>query len=227
MKISLSLKIQLLVSAAIAVVCLSVCLASYRLFSGSLSRYAHEEVSNACKAVEGHIEDRTEISTAVTDEIASRPDLADAIASGNAARTASIAKDAIKTFGVDFVTMTDDTGTVIARGHSDKRGDSLITQTNVARALEGKHTHGIEEGSLIKFSIRAGAPVIRDGKIIGIVSAGYNLATNDFVDGVKERFGVECTIFQGDMRASTTIESAGKRAIGTKLDNAKILDTVL
>ena len=227
MKISLSLKIQFLVSATIAVVCLSVCLASYRLFSTSLSRYAHEEVSNASKAVEGYIEDRTEFSTAVTDELASRPDLADAIAKGNDARTAAIAKDTMKSFGVDFVTIADSSGTVIARGHSEKRGDSLTGQKNVARALEGKTSHGIEEGTVIKFSIRAGAPVVRDGKVIGTVSAGYDLATNGFVDGVKDRFGVECTIFQGDTRASTTIESGGKRAVGTKLDNAKIIDTVI
>jgi methyl-accepting chemotaxis protein len=38
---------------------------------------------------------------------------------------------------------------------------------------------------------------------------------------------VECTIFHHDTRVSTTIFRDGKRAIGTKMDNPKVIETVL
>ncbi|HUL29101.1 MAG TPA: cache domain-containing protein, partial [Thermodesulfobacteriota bacterium] len=50
---------------------------------------------------------------------------------------------------------------------------------------------------------------------------------NSFVDGVKKKFGVECTIFYNDTRVCTTITREGKRAIGTKMDNPEVIETVL
>jgi methyl-accepting chemotaxis protein len=67
-----------------------------------------------------------------------------------------------------------------------------------------------------------------DGRVIGVVSTGTNLsATNAFVDGIKKSFGIECTIFKGDERVSTTLERDGKRLVGTKMDNPQVIETVL
>lgn len=38
----------------------------------------------------------------------------------------------------DFMTITDETGKVIARGHSDKYNDSVINQETVVLALKGQ-----------------------------------------------------------------------------------------
>ncbi len=48
-----------------------------------------------------------------------------------------------------------------------------------------------------------------------------------FVDKMKKELGVECTIFHNDMRVSTTILKDGQRAIGTKMDNPQVIETVL
>lgn len=227
MKSSISLKIQILVSGTIAVVCLSVCVTSYRLFSSGLAQFAHGEVTDMREAVEQYVHDIEETSAGVAASLASRPDVAEAVVSKNAAETARIARETMKAFGVDFVTIADSTGTVIARGHSDKRGDSVLSQANVARALDGKPGHGVEAGTVVKFSIRSGEPIYSGGRIVGTVTAGYDLSTDSVVDRIKKRFKVECTIFQGDTRIATTIESAGKRAVGTKLDNQAIFDAVV
>ena len=118
---------------------------------------------------------------------------------------------------------------MVGRGHSDKAGDSVLSQSNVRKALGGEVSTGIEEGTVVKFSMRAGAPVKIGDKIVGSVTTGMDLTSADhaFVEGVKKEFGAECTIFQGDTRVTTTIMKDGQRAVGTKMDNAKVLDTVL
>jgi methyl-accepting chemotaxis protein len=52
-------------------------------------------------------------------------------------------------------------------------------------------------------------------------------SNNNFVDHIKKAVGTECTIFHKDTRVTTTIMRDGKRAIGTKMDNPQVIDTVL
>jgi methyl-accepting chemotaxis protein len=80
----------------------------------------------------------------------------------------------------------------------------------------------------IKFSMRAGMPLKLEGAIVGSITTGADLSSDTkFVDHIKKIFGTECTIFHGDTRVSTTIVKDGKRAIGTKMDNPKVIEIVL
>jgi len=98
----------------------------------------------------------------------------------------------------------------------------------VKKALAGEATTGIEEGSVVKLSLSSGYPVKIDGEIVGSIIAGANLSSDmTFVDKMKKELGVECTIFHNDMRVSTTILKDGQRAIGTKMDNPQVIETVL
>jgi methyl-accepting chemotaxis protein len=119
----------------------------------------------------------------------------------------------------DFCTLTDSQGNVVYRSHEpDNFGDNVISQENVEGALKGKNTVQLEEGSAVKLSVRAGVPVYDEaGVLIGAVSTGFRLDTNDFVDEIKEITNAEVTIFLGDTRLSTTVISEdGSRAVGTK-----------
>ena len=87
---------------------------------------------------------------------------------------------------------------------------------------------GVEEGSAVKLSLRGACPVRSDDGIVGAVSAGINLSSNHaFVDQIKKDVDAECTIFHNDTRVTTTIMKDGQRAIGTKMDNPAVIDTVL
>jgi len=61
----------------------------------------------------------------------------------------------------------------------------------------------------------------------GPAPAGSNMASDAFVDEIKKKYGVECTVFRDDTRVATTIVKDGKRAVGTRMDNAQVIDTVL
>lgn len=121
---------------------------------------------------------------------------------------------------VDFVTVTDGNGLVFARTHDEsKRGDSVTNQANVKMALIGECKGVIETGTVVKLSARAGAPVKDSaGKIVGVISLGYDLSKESIVDVIKKRLNIDATLFLGDVRINTTIIQDGKRLTGTKLD---------
>jgi methyl-accepting chemotaxis protein len=137
------------------------------------------------------------------------------------------AKKVMAETGLESITISDSTGKCIARGHSEKVGDSVANQINVQKALKGEVTVGVEPGTVVKFSLRAGYPVKKGEEIVGVITPGFTLSSDRFVDQIKKSLGLECTLFQGDTRISTTIMKEGKRAVGTKMDNPAVLESVL
>lgn len=129
---------------------------------------------------------------------------------------------------IDFVTVTDEKGKVIARTHEpDKKGDSVTNQANVSMALQGTPLAAIEPGTAVKLSARAGVPVKNNnGQIVGVISAGYSVATNAIVDKAQGMFNTDMALFLGDTRVATTMVKDGQRDVGTKL-NEKISTHVL
>ncbi len=137
------------------------------------------------------------------------------------------ARKVIDHAGIDFLTISDQDGVVLARGHSETFGDSVLDQVNVQKALQGQASVGIDSGTEIKFSLRAGYPVQFGDRVVGVLTLGIDLSSFAFVDEIKRRLDVEATIFEGDTRLSTTIMRDGQRVVGTKMDNPVVLETVL
>lgn len=198
--------------------------------SYKLIEQANEERSKAAlytmqSFVENCQTDSAEAATALADN----DRMVYAVETGNASVIRAALAGASKELGadVDFITVTDAQGVVLARAQSNKIGDSVIEQKNISMALNGKVTTQLDFGNETKLGIRTGAPVKNAmGKIIGVVSAGYSMVDTNFVDKMKEMTGNEFTIFIGDERANTTIVENGERSLGTKMD-AGIAKTVL
>ena len=173
-------------------------------------------------------DDETQSATAA-EHLAANAQVIQAVQLGDAAAVKTAVNQSMKemVINVDFVTVVNSQGVVIARTLDDKAGDSVTGQANVARALKGETATVTETGTDIQLAIRTGTPVKdSSGKIIGAISTGYSLVNTEFVDKMKSMTGSEFTIFVGDERVSTTIISNGQRAVGTKLDQ-KIAKTVL
>ena len=180
------------------------------------------------KTIQANIDDMKVKVKGNAAAFAGRPDVVAALEKKDTAYLQSAAKTLMAQEGLGFVPIADKDGNVVARGHSDKTGDSVTSQFNVKKALAGEISVGIESGSVVKLSLRAGAPIKIDGRIVGTVTPGIDLPKDNlFVDDIKKRFGVECTIFDQDERVSTTLQREGKRLIGTKMDNPKVIETVL
>ncbi|MCX5828966.1 MAG: methyl-accepting chemotaxis protein [Deltaproteobacteria bacterium] len=200
---------------------------SYIMLSRGLFEQGQSEIKKLAGLVQGHVDELKDKAVITAAVLAERQDLVMAVEKGDKAAVQNLGKGYVKARQVSVLTIANKDGNVVGRGHSDKAGDSVLNQVNVKKSLAGQASTGIEEGTVVKFSLRAGNPIRNENLVVGSVTAGFDLSSEAFVDEVKKTFGVECTIFQDDTRASTTIMKDGKRAIGTKMDNPQVIETVL
>lgn len=200
---------------------------SFFMLSHAVYGESQTEIKKMSGLVQVHVDDLSDKAVHIAATMAERPDLIAAVEKGNKEAVQNLAKGYVKARQVSILTITDKNGNVLGRGHSDQTGDSVLNQINVKKALAGQASTGIEEGAVVKFSLSAGNPIRKGNLVIGSVTAGFDISADEFVDQVKKEYGVECTVFQGDTRISTTILKDGKRAIGTKMDNPRVIETVL
>ena len=228
MKLSLTGKIIALLLFTVALLTLAISLTVHISLLGGLNTMSLAEMRTKADAVEALLKDAAQEVKGTTYLLSTRPDLVDALKNKDAAKLVEIAKMAQRELKIEFVTIADTAGIVVARGHSTRTGDSVKNQINVQKALAGQGSVGLEQGTAVKFSLRAGYPVMDGGTLVGTVTAGLDLSSsNAYVDELKRILGAECTIFYGDTRVATTIERNGKRAVGTKMDNPQVIETVL
>ena len=123
-------------------------------------------------------------------------------------------------YGINYYTITDSEGVVLVRTHEPESfGDSILDQQNVIDALEGKVTSYFEEGSLVKISIRTGAPVYdADGVLVGVILAGVRFDANSTIDELKKLLNSEITLFLGNKRIISTVMRDGRSVENTILD---------
>ena len=193
-----------------------------------LGDYINQEVKNSSDVLAQNIELMKKKSLTITEWFVSSPELLTAVKTGNRNAAVKFGQLSIKSIGFDFMVITDTEGKVFARTLiPGKYGDSIANQIGFKKAVKGESIVGTEEGSLIKFAVRAYAPIKDGNKIIGTISLGYILSTNDFPDEQKRLLGSDITVFLNDERIATSLIKDGKRLTGTKMEHKAILDAVL
>ncbi|GAB1409873.1 methyl-accepting chemotaxis protein [Desulfovibrionales bacterium] len=227
MKLTIFAKVLLVVVAAVLVTSLGVFATAKYFMDEAFDVESRRAIQTAQKVVVKHLEDLERDSLEDCVFVAKIRPLAEAVESRDAATVKAFAVQAMKDSGAHFVTVCDANGMVLARGHSDKAGDIVKDQANVAKALQGITSVGVDPGAVIDYSIRAASPLMLDGVIVGVVQLGVALSEPSFVDEIKAFTDLDVTIFKGDTRLVTTIMREGKRVVGTKMDNPVVLDTVL
>jgi len=227
MKLKIAAKITILSIFSVLITSIGLFLTSKHFTDVAFDDVSQENIISSKSVVDNYILNiKNKFLQAGTD-IASNKSIIDAVENKDESSLRPIIVQAMKDTGAHFVTVSDQKGVVIARSHSEKTGDSVISQANVAKALTGEANVGIEPGTVVKFSLRAGCPVIQNGKTVGVVTVGISLSEFDFVDKIKSFTGLETTVFEMDTRLTTTIIKDGKRVVGTKMDNPEVIDVVL
>lgn len=227
MKLKIAAKISILSIFCVVMTSVGLFVTSKYYTDIAFDTVSQENIISSKSVVENYVSGLKEKFLQAGTLIASNTSVIDAVERKDENLLRSLIVQAMKDTGAHFITVSDQKGVVIARSHSEKTGDSVMSQVNVAKALTGESNVGIEPGTVVKFSLRAGCPVTHDGKIVGAVTVGISLSDFDFVDKIKSFTGLETTVFEMDTRLTTTIVKDGKRVVGTKMDNPKVIDVVL
>ncbi len=227
----MSIKIKILIPAVVITLTVAAAILTSNIvrFSGFVDASTVGRVETATKVAVNNLEALKAEATAISLSISRDPAIVEALERSNREALLAHALSLQEETGVEFCTVTDAEGVALMRTHApEMTGDLIMSQSNIRSAVHGEALTAIEEGSSVRLSVRAGTPVFNaQGKLIGVVSVGYRLDTERFVDAVKEVMGCETTISLGDERiASTILGENGARIIGTKAD-AHIAETVL
>ena len=134
-------------------------------------------------------------------------------------------KEKAEICGLDMLAITDTSGTVYA-GFEAAIGYSSDLPM-VRKALAGKRSFAYDTFGNVVYGLLSASPVIKNGKVLGVLVAGYELdsmSEQGYVSIVHNHHSVECTVFKGKSRVATTL---GIHMIGTELDNEAIVKKVL
>ncbi|MCL2223889.1 MAG: methyl-accepting chemotaxis protein [Defluviitaleaceae bacterium] len=122
------------------------------------------------------------------------------------------------TSGSYFVVVTDNYGRVVARSLGGVSGDFVSQRPAVAFALNEVSTSDIDFHGETPLSIVSAAPIIGfGGSILGSVVVGYDIASQSFVNLLRDTTGSEITVFLHDTSIATTI--SGSYAVGSQIEN--------
>ena len=228
MKMKLSTKIITLNLTGVLLLCIGLFLIANYKMSMSLNDMAREQLIVDMVNVQSELKSLESKTQQVAAQLSTRPEIIQAIVQTNQGLIQITTRDALKQFGLGLITIVNRSGIVIGRGHSDKSGDSVTNQYNVQKALAGENTTVIEEDAVAKFSLCTSYPVRQGQEIVGSITTGIDFSSNNnFVDFIKNKYRVECTVFQNDTRICTTLVKEDRRLVGTKMDNPVVIEEVL
>lgn len=219
---SLKTKIIIFVSITIIICVSSIVIYNINKFDKYVDSNAKDDVKRSNDVLKDKIEELKSNSLNTAIQLSANEAVQKVVESKDTNDILSILTPIVKDSGIEFVTVTDEKGIVLARTHDPgKKGDSVLNQANVKNALQGKVNSQVEKGTAVKLAARAGAPVKNsNGKIIGVVSTGYNLESDKIVDYIKSNLNCDAMIFLNDTSLVTTIKKNGTKIKQYKLESS-------
>ena len=197
------------------------------VFSQKQLKNTEEDLGYTANGVIFLIEDWTDNITRYSSILSTEPETIDILTTNDKISSVDYLKANTELFGLDFLAVTDSTGKVVAGNSGITDGTNFSTKNFVKEALAGKTTYAFENMGDIQFGMFSASPIYKGKNFIGTVITGYSLSDSDddsLITIVNSNYGVECTVFKGNVRMATTL---GENLNGTKLDNEAITKQVL
>lgn len=230
-----SLLARIVLASTVNLVVLTLLIAGFSLYTTQqyLQKEAMEKVAVSYQGVQSMLAVYKENALAHASTLSHNVQVIDAAKRRDVGALFTITTPLMKEGKLDYLVVTDPKGIVLMRTHEPgkipKADDSIASQINIAQAMQGKPFVGIEEGKVVKMSVRAGAPLYDEtGTLVGILSTGYVVSQNRIVEQAKELFNTEVALFLGEEAVAATLkDGAGKSLVGEKETNDGIVQKVL
>jgi len=158
------------------------------------------------------------------------PDLVDAVQRSDTNAIMHNSQMALIRRDIDSIAFTDTDGIVIFRSHADLIGDDISKRNVIQLALRGYTSSGFffDETALIPYTINCFAPIYKDGVLVGALSLGSNICSEEYVDSIFNLTGIHFSLYKNDVILMTSLkDKTGKRNNGEELEDLQITDAVL
>jgi hypothetical protein len=194
---------------------------------------AFESLNTTAKVLNTSIASKQAETIAAAEVVAQNSDVAAAVTAKDHARLAQLVSGVLAAKKLSALMVTNDSGQVMLRAEDPANwGDSVSSDSLVARAAVGKSTRGLAtaSGALTPRLIMKATTPVRNaaGAIVGTVTAGFAI-DNAFVDGLKQSTGLASAIYSGQTRVATTLlaPDGSSRSVGVKETRTDVTKTVL
>ena len=230
MKLNISEKIILIaatgvVVSSIIILCIGSIMTS-RLFNHTL----HNDMLSMQALVANMLNEEEKQLRQVIQMLVTRHDFVDALHKKDVVGIRKNVEMIKSLFEFDVITVTNAQGIVLARGHSVRVQDDISGRPTMVAALNGEIVAGVfyDTNAEVPFSIRSFAPIYKNGVLVGTLSIGTNVASQEYVDNLYNITNMNFSIYYGNTRYMTSfIDEDGTRIIGTTYANKQITDRVL
>ena len=190
MRVSIAAKVMALVIASVVATVGIIQAVAYVSVRDGYEAVTAQAVKSYLNVIDSQIVTYKESYADMARTQAGRPNVIDAVLAGDTTKLRDLGKTLMAGGKADLVVFTNAKADVVARAHNDKAGDNIGNQEGVKRALAGEACAVFESGNVVRFSIRAYAPIKKDGAVVGVVIVGQDLSNNSaLVDGVKKAWG--------------------------------------
>jgi methyl-accepting chemotaxis protein len=220
--LKLSTKISILAAASIIISSAAVGIISTSVSSSEITELTLENLETTELGVMDTLDQWREQLQLDTLVLADKTRLAAALDSGDYETADTLTVEQKKLLDIDYLIVTDDSGIIV--GGNAPKGTNLSSSHAVNHALKGFVEYAYESNSIYNYSLVVAYPVKRNDRVVGTVVGTFSMTDSEFVESIKTNYKVECTMFEGKVRAATTL---GANFVGTTLDNQNIIDMVL
>ncbi len=178
----------------------------------ALERELRADYANMIAALDA----QTRSVLAVSNALATLPEVKTVVRSGDRAATINLLKDAlagIKPLGLELITIQIPPSTAFARVHQPEAfGDDISKRRKmIMQAFATRQAvSGVEPGREV-LNVFGVSPLLDGGKLLGVVDVGAPFG-DTYVKTMKDRFGVDVAIHQIDGNASKTLASTTRTA---------------
>jgi len=124
-------------------------------------------------------------------------------------------------WGVTSIIVTDTEGRAFARSAlRDLYGDDVSGGPSISAGLRRETVTLYMPTPTAPLVMTSAAPIMDGDRLVGIVAVNFDVATNQFVDRIRDTFEIDATIFAGNTSVSSSITNpeTGQRAVGLVAD---------
>jgi PAS domain S-box-containing protein len=183
-----------------------VLIISFWLYDKELKVAMTEKIRVSARVAEHILEELKSRSYVAAQSIANDRAMVRALESNKRSEILDTATDLKRLAQVDYCTILDTKGIVLARTHEREiYGDSLAHLPHIKQAMMGKRGAFVSPGVTVRMGAYAGAPIFGEGRQIGIVSLGFALDNPELVEYIKSIIECEIGIFLKDERIVSTL----------------------
>ena len=219
-------KLVALIAFGVAFGALAVGVISLYIFDKGFIESTENDLLHTADGVQYIVTDWQDNICRYANILSAEPELIQSVQDNDSYTADQVGAEKTDKFGLDVLAVIDRNGVVIG-GQAVQQGENVSSMSIVQDSLRGNEAYGFMGIGKIVYGMLASAPVYVEGEVEGCIIVGYDLADDtegSLVYIVNSNYGVDCTVFDGDVRKATTL---GRNMVGTKISNRTVVDTVL